>query len=136
MNNTKLQVWYSSKAATYQTFAGKTVEATVSATDRAGNLYAVLDGPAGLVAWDCNPEHDPIPCDLLPTERPETDGHQSATLVELKRGEYVRLKINGPVWIRGPYCRENKTFELHSFDDANRVLCRKGSTLVYHGFTF
>lgn len=62
--------------------------------------------------------------------------HEAAKVRHVKRGEYVRLKVNGPVWIRGDYCRESQAYELQSFDDANRTTYRKANATVYHGFTF
>jgi len=62
--------------------------------------------------------------------------HQQTQVRSVKTGEYVRLTVNGPVWIRGDYCRQTRTYELQSFDDANRLTYRKGTAIVLVGFTF
>jgi len=64
------------------------------------------------------------------------DYHAEAQVKDIKRGEYIRLKVNGPVWIRGDYCAASKAYELQAFDDANRCTYRKGTATVFHGFTF
>lgn len=61
---------------------------------------------------------------------------QQSPIKSLPIGEYVQLRDGAPVWIRGEYDRSSKTYELQSWDDANRFIYRKGSTLVHHGFTF
>ena len=60
------------------------------------------------------------------------------TLKKTKLGELVRLKNadSGVVYIRGPYDRESKRFELSRFDNVNAFIFRKGTTLVFTGFTF
>ena len=54
----------------------------------------------------------------------------------VKKGDYVQLKDGGPVYVRGEYDRSSKTYELQSFDDANRFVYRKASCLVFVDFTF
>lgn len=62
--------------------------------------------------------------------------HQKATIRSIKKGEYVRLKEDGPVWIRGDYWFTEGKFELQSADDINTFIYRKGSVEVFHGFTY
>jgi hypothetical protein len=54
----------------------------------------------------------------------------------LVKGEYVQLRENGPVWVRGAYDRSSKTYELSRADDMNRCIYRKGDVLVWVGFTY
>lgn len=61
---------------------------------------------------------------------------KQSPIKSLPRGEFVQLKEGGPVWVRGDYDRGSKSYELQSWDDANKFIYRKGSALVYHGFTF
>lgn len=62
--------------------------------------------------------------------------HQQTQVRNVKAGEFIRLKADGPVWIRGDYCRQSRMYELTSFADTNRTTYRKASATVYHGFTF
>lgn len=55
---------------------------------------------------------------------------------KVKQGEYVRFTENGPVWIRGGYDRESKTYSFTSFDDMNKERFAKGTKKVFVGFTF
>jgi len=62
---------------------------------------------------------------------------KTITLRQTKRGDYVRqVKFSGTTWIRGDYDRESKTYSLGDSMDMNREIFRKGSTLVYIGFTY
>ena len=56
----------------------------------------------------------------------------------VKPGEYVRLSAgeNSPVWVRGAYDKATKSYCLEAFDDVGRCTFRKGSALVFVGFTF
>lgn len=53
-------------------------------------------------------------------------------------GEYVRLKDSNtaPVWKRGVYDKASKTYSLTHTEDINRECFRKGTTIVYTGFTY
>ena len=65
------------------------------------------------------------------------EDHTATTVKATKKGEYIRLKPNGPVWIRGEFCRSGRnTYEIQSADDINRVIYRKGTTVIYTGFTY
>jgi len=57
-------------------------------------------------------------------------------LWKVKKGEPIRFKANGPVWVRGEYDRSSRTYSVVKFDDANRESFRKGSTEVLVGFIF
>ena len=57
---------------------------------------------------------------------------------DIPNGEYFRLKESetSPVWVRGEYCKSEKKYSIHKFDDINHELLKKGDFLVYVGFTF
>ena len=57
-------------------------------------------------------------------------------LSKVKKGTPVRLKPNGPVWVRGEYDRSSRTYSVVKFDDINRESFRKGTTEVLVGFIF
>jgi len=57
-------------------------------------------------------------------------------LSKVKKGTPVRLKPNGPVWVRGEYNRSHKTYSLVKFDDINHESHKAGTTEVYVGFIF
>jgi hypothetical protein len=59
-------------------------------------------------------------------------------LATLPKGEFIRLasRESGPVWIKGEYDRATKSFTLTRADDTNDWIFRKGSTLVFVGFTY
>jgi len=57
-------------------------------------------------------------------------------LSKVKKGEPIRFKPNGPVWVRGEYDRSSKTYSVVKFDDINRESYRKGTTEVLVGFIF
>jgi hypothetical protein len=62
---------------------------------------------------------------------------QLTTIKQTKKGEYIkRTADTNIVYIRGDYNRTLKQYELIRADDVNLVLYRKGSTLVYIGFTY
>jgi hypothetical protein len=60
----------------------------------------------------------------------------TAAIKNVKPGEYVQLKENGPFWVRGAYDKSSKKFELSSCDDVNKVLYRKGTVEVVIGATY
>jgi len=57
-------------------------------------------------------------------------------LSKVKKGEPIRFKPNGPVWVRGEYNRSHKTYSLVKFDDINHESHKAGTTEVYVGFIF
>jgi len=57
-------------------------------------------------------------------------------LSKVKKGEPIRFKPNGPVWVRGEYDRSSRTYSVVKFDDINRESFRKGTTEVLVGFIF
>lgn len=52
------------------------------------------------------------------------------------KGEYIRLRENGPVWIRGPYDRSTRKYTLSAWSDWGKFIERRGDVLVWVGFTF
>lgn len=62
--------------------------------------------------------------------------HTPAVMKDTKPGEYIRLVVNGPVYIRGAFDRGSKSYELTRFDDIGRTRFVKGARLVFVGFTF
>lgn len=72
-----------------------------------------------------------------------------ATLKEIKKGEFFRLKdfdenanyegdtkFENSVWIKGEYDRGSKTYSCTKFSDVCHEHFFKGSKEVYIGFTF
>lgn len=58
-------------------------------------------------------------------------------LSKVKKGTPVRLKPNGPVWVRGHYDRGGQTYVLISYADGDRKsISEDGTTEVYVGFIF
>jgi hypothetical protein len=58
------------------------------------------------------------------------------SIAKLPKGEFIRLTENGPVYIRGDYCQSTKKYELEDTRDMNRLVYRKGMTLVHAGFDY
>lgn len=54
----------------------------------------------------------------------------------IKLGEYVQLKENGPMWKRGAYDKASKQYELQSCDDISKSVYRKGSCRLVVGATY
>lgn len=69
-------------------------------------------------------------------QQPNTVELGQYTIKQLPKGEFIRLKDNGPVYVRGDYDRALGCYELQSWSDANRCIYRKGHTMVIAGFTF
>ena len=46
---------------------------------------------------------------------------KETTIKQIKQGEFFKLQPteSAPVWVRGYYCREDKTFEAYKWDDTN-----------------
>lgn len=63
---------------------------------------------------------------------------KQVALSSVKPGDYVRLSSSetAPVWIRGAYDQSTNRYSLESWDDIGRSTQRKGSVLVWVGFTF
>jgi uncharacterized protein YgiM (DUF1202 family) len=57
---------------------------------------------------------------------------------KVAKGEYVRFADtdNAPVWVRGEYDRDSKSFSFTSFNDTNKERFAKGTKTVFIGFTF
>ena len=63
--------------------------------------------------------------------------HIATELHKVKKGEFIRLKVDGPVWIKGEFIRDGKKeFELQDAEDINRFTWKKRKTIVYIGFTY
>ena len=45
---------------------------------------------------------------------------KAATIKQIKQGEFFKLQPtdSAPVWVRGHYCREDKTFEAYTPTEA------------------
>lgn len=63
---------------------------------------------------------------------------KQTTIKQINQGEFFRLRPtdSAPVWVRGYYCREDKTFEAYKWDDTNHETFLKGNRKVFVGFTF
>ena len=61
-----------------------------------------------------------------------------ATIKQIKQGEFFKLQPtdSAPVWVRGYYCREDKTFEAYKYDDTNHEGFFKGTKRVFVDFEF
>lgn len=58
-------------------------------------------------------------------------------LSKVKKGTPVRLKPNGPVWVRGAYDRGSHAYTLIHYSDGSRnAISQDGTTEVYVGFIF
>jgi hypothetical protein len=57
-------------------------------------------------------------------------------LSTVKMGEYLTLKLNGPVYVRQHFDRESKTYSLGKTSDMNHETFKKGKTLVFVGFEY
>ena len=63
---------------------------------------------------------------------------KETTIKQIKQGEFFRLQPtdSAPGWVRGYYCREDKTFEAYKWDDTNREGFFKGTKRVFVDFEF
>lgn len=61
-----------------------------------------------------------------------------ATIKQIKQGEFFKLQPtdSAPVWVRGYYCREDKTFEAYKYDDTNHEGFFNGTKRVFVDFEF
>ncbi len=62
--------------------------------------------------------------------------HQVSELRALPKGEYIRFKPNGPVYIRDEYSQEQRKYYCVKDSDASVARLVNGKKLVYHGFTW
>ena len=62
----------------------------------------------------------------------------AATLKSVKPGDYVRLKdsATAPVWIKGQYQADTRTYCLTRADDMNHDTYKAGTATVFVGFTY
>ena len=67
----------------------------------------------------------------------ETIEMDSVLLKNVKRGEFIRRKVNSKTtYIRGEYVRDDGRYSLINFDDINKEVFLKGDTKVFINFTF
>ena len=52
------------------------------------------------------------------------------------KGEFIRFKENGPVYVKGGYKRGEGRYECTAFDDANKWRNVKKGTEVFVDFEF
>lgn len=62
--------------------------------------------------------------------------HAEAKISTLKKGEYIRFKPFGPVWIRGEYDRSSKKYSVIHTDDMCKERFIKGDKIVLIGFDY
>lgn len=62
--------------------------------------------------------------------------HTETTIKDVKQGNVFRLKINGPVYVRGSYDQSSKKFEAYKWDDINHFIYKRGDFPVFIGFDF
>jgi len=65
-------------------------------------------------------------------------GNKQQQLKELKQGEMFRLfdTDTAPVWVRDEYSREAGKYLVYKHEDANHWSLKKGSLVVFTGFTY
>jgi hypothetical protein len=63
---------------------------------------------------------------------------EQSTIKALPKGEFIKLKDSesSPVWVRGDYDRQSRTYSIYKFDDVNHESFVRGSRVVFVGFTF
>jgi hypothetical protein len=68
----------------------------------------------------------------------EMAGGEETTIRKTAKGEFIRLKQSdtAPVWVRGHYDRESKTYALSKADDMNHETFVKGTRKCFVGFTY
>lgn len=71
-----------------------------------------------------------------PVVQVEQDTHTPVAVCTVKRGDFVRFKVGGPVWIREEYSRELKAYMFAACDDVNRTRAAKSTKTVFIGFTY
>jgi hypothetical protein len=62
--------------------------------------------------------------------------HTETKIELVKKGEYIRFKVDGPVYVKGDYNRHTKKYEASKFEDINHYTEKKKGTKVYIGFDF
>lgn len=67
---------------------------------------------------------------------PDADGHRWVPVWDVPNGEYIRLKVGGPVYRKEGYDRSEKRYWFSHTEDLSRWFYRKGSQLVLVGFTY
>lgn len=64
------------------------------------------------------------------------NGHQLTPIKDVKNGDYFRMKVNGPVYVRSNYDPSQRKFEAHKWDDINHFIYKRRDFPVYVGFEF
>lgn len=62
--------------------------------------------------------------------------HKTSTIKAEKKGEFIRFKVDGPVWVRSDYDKATKKFCCYKFDDVNHCTYKSGATVCFSGFDF
>jgi hypothetical protein len=62
--------------------------------------------------------------------------HTATTIDKVKKGDYFRLKIDGPVYVAQGYNRNTRKYSASKFDDVNAFTEKKKGFTVYVDFTF
>jgi hypothetical protein len=63
---------------------------------------------------------------------------EQMTIKAIPKGEFIKLKDSesSPVWVRGEYDRQSRSYSIYKFDDINHEVFVRGSRSVFVGFTF
>jgi DNA repair protein RadC len=64
------------------------------------------------------------------------DYHKSVAIENVKNGEFIRLRKGGEVFINKGYDRENKGYEIYSYEDSGKTKILKKGRKVFIGFTY
>ena len=64
------------------------------------------------------------------------DTASTATVESIARGEFVRRKADGKVFIRGEYDRATRRFSLEDANDIGREVFVKRGTVLHIGFDY
>jgi hypothetical protein len=62
--------------------------------------------------------------------------HKETAIEKVKKGDYFRLKVNGPVYVADGYNRSTRKYSAFKFDDINAFVERKKGVIVFTGFDF
>lgn len=62
--------------------------------------------------------------------------HTPTTIDKVVKGDYFRLKVNGPVYVAQGYNRSTGKYSASKFDDVNAFTEKKKGFVVYVDFDF
>jgi len=62
--------------------------------------------------------------------------HTPAIIKNVPKGEYIRFKVDGPVYVRDSYNREEGKYECYKADDINSIRLVKSTQQCFIGFTY